>query len=162
MQIINLIGHIGRDAETKHIGERDYLSFSVACTEKRDSEESTSWYSILYPFQEALLPFLKKGQQVYVSGRLKAGIYQNQQSFGIDLSVFAQTLQLCGGKREGSATGNQAPYGQTVVSNPGSNAVPSSETVAQDPSLGGFGNYAQENMASPFPPANDEDSGLPF
>ena len=162
MQIINLIGHIGRDAETKHIGERDYISFSVACTEKRNNEESTTWYSVLYPHQEALLPFLKKGQQVYVSGRLKAGIYQNQQSFGIDLSVFAQTLQLCGGKREESTTNNQVPYGRTVVSEPGSNNVPTQQTVASDPTLGGFGNYAQENMASPFPPANDEDSGLPF
>ena len=102
MQIIQLIGNLGRDAEVKHIGERDYLSFSVACTEKKSGEETTSWYSILYPYQESLLPFLKKGQQVYVSGRLKAGIYQNQQSFGIDLSVFATTLQLCGSKREES------------------------------------------------------------
>jgi len=162
MQIINLIGHIGRDAEAKHIGERDYLSFSVACTEKRNNDESTSWYSILYPFQEALVPFLKKGQQVYVSGRLKAGIYQNNNSFGIDLSVFAQTLQLCGGKKDESTTSNQAPYGSTVAETPGSNAVPTQQTVAPDPTLGGFGNYAQENMSSPFPPANDEDSGLPF
>lgn len=147
MQIINLIGHIGRDAETKRIGERDYLSFSVACTEKRNNEESTSWYSILYPFQETLLPYLKKGQQVFVSGKLKASIYQNNNSFGIDLSVFANTLQLCGSKKEETApvTTNQA-----VVSNPGSNAVPSYETVAPQPS-------------SPFPPQqNDPDGDLPF
>jgi single-stranded DNA-binding protein len=100
MQIVQLIGHIGRDAETKHIGERDYLSFSVACTDKRNNEEQTSWYSILYPLQESIAPYLKKGQQVYVMGRLSAKIFQSNNSFGIDLSVFAQTLQLCGGKKE--------------------------------------------------------------
>ena len=144
MQIINLIGHIGRDAEAKHIGERDYLSFSVACTERRNNEESTSWFSILYPYQETLAPYLKKGQQVFVSGRLKAGIYQNQQSVGIDLSVFAQTLQLCGGKKEETQTQQQVSASQqpqqTVI-------YPDREPV-------------------PFPAASDvssEDSdGLPF
>ena len=102
MLIIQSIGNLGRDAEVKTINDRQYLSFSVASTEKRNNEEQTTWLSILYPYQESLLPFLKKGQQVYVSGRLKAGIYQNQQSFGIDLSVFATTLQLCGSKREES------------------------------------------------------------
>ena len=128
MQIIQLIGNLGRDAEVKHIGERDYLSFSVACTEKKSGEETTSWYSILYPYQESLLPFLKKGQQVYVSGRLKAGIYQNQQSFGIDLSVFATTLQLCGSKREESTPTVPAasPAGLVSAASPSSSqAVPS-------------------------------------
>ena len=162
MLILSILGNLGRDAEVKTINDKQYLSFSVASTEKRNNEEQTTWISVLYPYQEALVPFLKKGQQVYVSGRLKAGIYQNQQSFGIDLSVFAQTLQLCGGKREESTTNNQAPYGQTVVIEPGSNSVSTQQTVAPDPSIGAFGNYAQENMTSPFPPANDEDSVLPF
>lgn len=171
MQIINLIGHIGRDAETKHIGERDYISFSVACTEKRGNEENTSWYSILYPYQEAIIPFLKKGQQVFVMGKLSAKIYQSNNSFGIDLSVFASTLQLCGGKKEESTTSNQATYGSTVAPSAGTNAVPSSSTAkpatVPEPSLTAFGNYAQENMTSPFPPPVDENGNeksddLPF
>jgi single stranded DNA-binding protein len=158
MQIVQLIGHIGRDAETKHIGERDYLSFSVACTEKRNNEEQTSWYSILYPLQESIAPYLKKGQQVYVMGRLSAKIFQSNNSFGIDLSVFAQTLQLCGGKKEeatapaASPAGqtNQATYGSTVAGNSvAGNQVPSYQTVAQ--------------QDAPFPPQENEDSdGLPF
>ena len=138
MQIINLIGHIGRDAETKHIGERDYISFSVACTEKRNNEEATTWYSILYPYQEAIVPYLKKGQQVFIMGRLSAKIYQSNNSFGIDLSVFAQTLQLCGGKREeGSVSG-----GSTAAP-----TTPSSIPTASQPS-------------TPFPPRVDE-NGIP-
>jgi single-stranded DNA-binding protein len=156
MQIVQLIGHIGRDAEAKHIGERDYLSFSVACTEKRNNEESTSWYSILYPLQESIAPYLKKGQQVYVMGRLSAKIFQSNNSFGIDLSVFAQTLQLCGGKKEettapaASPAGqtNQAPFGSTVAGNSvAGNPVPSYQTVAP---------------TSPFPPEEEKDQDLPF
>jgi single-stranded DNA-binding protein len=156
MQIVQLIGHIGRDAETKHIGERDYLSFSVACTEKRNNEESTSWYSILYPLQESIAPYLKKGQQVYVMGRLSAKIFQSNNSFGIDLSVFAQILQLCGGKKEeATATAaspagqtNQATYGSTVAGNSvAGNPVPSYQTVAP---------------TSPFPPEEEQKDDLPF
>ena len=143
MQIINLIGHIGRDAEAKRIGERDYISFSVACTEKRGNEENTSWYSILYPYQEAILPFLKKGQQVFVMGRLSAKIYQSNNSFGIDLSVFASTLQLCGGKREET----QQQVAQPAYSG---NPAPSAQQAAQQP-------------PTPFPPAEEETKDdLPF
>lgn len=142
MQIINLIGHIGRDAETKHIGERDYISFSVACTEKRGNEETTSWYLILYPYQEAIMPFLKKGQRVFVMGRLSAKIYQSNNSFGIDLSVFAQTLQLCGGKREEQATTPAGfPAGQPPV-----------QSVAEP-----------QQPSTLFPPAGEEKpDDLPF
>lgn len=144
---INAIINLGADAESKTINEKQYISFRGASTEKRNGQDEVTWLSVLVGYNENLLPYLKKGQQVFVSGRLKAGIYQNQQSFGIDLSVFAQTLQLCGGKKEESVTSNQAPYGQTVASTPGSNAVHTSETVAQ-----------QER--TPFP--SEEPTDLPF
>lgn len=143
MILASIIGNLGKDAETKNINGKDYLSFSVASTEKQGEQEQTTWVSVLASNNPNLLPYLKKGQQVFVSGKLKASIYQNQNSFGIDLSVFAQTLQLCGGKKE--ETSNQAPYGQTVASSPGSNTVPTYETVAQQ---------------TPFAP--EEPTNLPF
>lgn len=156
MILTSILGHLGRDAEVKAINDKQYLSFSVASTEKRNNEEVTTWVSVLYPYQESLLPYLKKGQQVFVSGKLKAGIYQSQNTFGIDLSVFAQTLQLCGGKKEettvpaGSPSGqsNQAHYGSTVSGNSvAGNPVPSYQTVAP---------------TSPFPPEEEKDQDLPF
>ena len=144
---LSILGNLGRDAEVKTINDKQYMSFSVASTEKRNNEECTTWVSVIYPYQEALQPYLKKGQQVFVSGRMSAKLFQNQNSFGIDISVFANTLQLCGSKKEESTTSNQAPYGQTVASTPGSNAVPTSETVAQ-----------QER--TPFP--SEEPTDLPF
>ena len=109
---VQVIGNLGRDAEVKHIGDKDYISFSVASTEKQGEQETTTWVSVLASHNPNLLPFLKKGQQVFVSGSMKAGIYQSQNTFGIDISVFAQTLQLCGGKREEQAT---VPAGSPAV-----------------------------------------------
>jgi len=149
---LNAIINLGADAEAKTINDKQYISFRGASTEKKNGQDEVTWISVLAGYNENLLPFLKKGQQVFVSGRLKAGIYQNQQSFGIDLSVFAQTLQLCGGKREESATSNQQQYGSTVAATPGSNAVPTQQTVIYP-----------DRDTTPFPPQENGDSdGLPF
>jgi single-stranded DNA-binding protein len=114
---IQAIGNLGRDAEAKTINDKQYLSFSVASTEKRNNEENTTWLSVLCPYQEALLPYLKKGQQVFVSGRMSAKLFQTQNTFGIDISVFANTIHLCGSKREesvadGSHVSTQQPSPQ--------------------------------------------------
>ena len=148
MLILNLLGNLGRDAEVKTINDKQFLSFSVASTEKQGETETTTWVSVLCSHNPNLLPFLKKGQQVYVSGRLKAGIYQSNNSFGIDLSVFASTLQLCGGKREERAT----------VSTAGQSSQPT--PVATPP----FSQTATP-ASTPFPPTSpvdDSDSSLPF
>ena len=106
---LNAILNLGADAEAKTINDKKYISFRGASTEKKDGQDVVTWVSVLASFNENLLPYLKKGQQVYVSGRMAAGIYQSNNSFGIDVSVFAQTLQLCGGRREDSQQQTQAP-----------------------------------------------------
>ena len=120
---LNLIGNLGKDAETKNINGKEYISFSVASTEKKGEQECTTWISVLAGNNPNLLPYLKKGQQVFVSGRMSASIYQSQNNIGMDISVFASTLQLCGGKREevtasSASTVNPSPIRQPVSQSP--------------------------------------------
>lgn len=148
MILASIIGNLGKDAEIKKINEKEYLSFSVASTEKKGEQEVTTWISVLAGNNPNLLPYLKKGQQVFVSGRMSAGIYQSQNTFGVDISVFASTLQLCGGKREEQAT----------VSTAGQSSQPT--PVATPP----FSQTATP-ASTPFPPTSpvdDSDLGLPF
>lgn len=105
MILVNAIGHLGADAEVKTINERQYISFRIASTEKRNGQDETTWLSVLSSVNENVLPYLKKGQQVFVSGRMSAKIFQSQQSFGIDINIYANSMQLCGGRRDDS----QAP-----------------------------------------------------
>ena len=145
---LNAILNLGADAEVKTINEKQYISFRGASTEKVNGQDQVTWVSVLCSHNPNLLPFLKKGQQVFVSGRLKAGIYQSNNSFGIDLSVFASTLQLCGGKREEQAT----------VSTAGQSSQPTPEATPP------FSQTATP-ASTPFPPTSpvdDSDSGLPF
>lgn len=97
----NCILNIGADAELKTINDRQYITFRGASTDKRKDQTDTIWVSVLLSSQnDNLLQYLRKGQQVFVSGRMTAKIYQSQQSFGIDITVFANIVQLCGSKRE--------------------------------------------------------------
>lgn len=121
---LNILGNLGRDAETKNINGKDYISFSVASTEKKDGQDVTTWVSVLASNNQNILPYLKKGQQVFVSGRMTAGIYQSQNTFGIDLSVFAQTLQLCGGKKDEGSVGS----GSTAAPTPTNGEEPKQES----------------------------------
>ena len=142
MILASIIGNLGRDAEVKRIGDKDYISFSVASTEKQGENETTTWVSVLASNNSNLLPFLKKGQQVFVSGKMKASIYQSQNNIGMDISVFAQTLQLCGGKRDEQAT--------TPAGSPAGQAPVQSVAESQQPS-------------ALFPPAQEEQKDdLPF
>ena len=144
MFIAQIIGNLGRDAEVKPINGKEYISFSVASTERENGEEVTRWLSVLASHNPNLLPFLKKGQQVFVSGRYQDKMYTNQNGVGIDRSVFAQTLQLCGGKREEAQ--QQTPASAPV------------QSVA----------VSQQPTPAPFPPPVDEngtpktDDDLPF
>ena len=140
MLILSLIGNLGKDAETKNINGKEYLSFSVASTEKKGEQEVTTWISVLVGNNPNLLPYLKKGQQVFVSGKMNASIYQSQNNIGMDISVFASTLQLCGGKRDNVQ--QPAPVQQPQQAQP------------------------QQTVTSPFPPAEpqstDTEPDLPF
>jgi single-stranded DNA-binding protein len=144
MILAQVLGNLGRDAEVKRIGDKEYISFSVASTEKQGEQENTTWVSVLSSNNPNLLPFLKRGQQVFVSGKMKASIYQSQNNIGMDISLFAQTLQLCGAKRE-----EQTP--------------PSSGSLGVQPKQPTFSSVAEpQQPSSPPPPAEENKDDLPF
>jgi len=93
----NVIGNLGKDAEMNTIGERQYITFRMASTVRRKGEDKTTWVSVLYRQNDNLLPYLKKGQQVYVQGDLDVNFYTSRDgSAQGDLSLFANQLVLVG------------------------------------------------------------------
>ena len=73
-----LVGNLGRDAEVRYTpGGAPVASFSIATTENwtsKDGEkhEQTEWHRIVLwgKSAETLQPYLTKGKQIYVEGRL--------------------------------------------------------------------------------------------
>ena len=103
MQKIILHGNLGRDAEYVSFGERQQLKFSVACTEGKGDKKTTTWYDVLYGLT-AIQPYLKKGKDVIVVGRLVASTYNGKDGGShLSLNVYADSVELCGGRDQSQA-----------------------------------------------------------
>jgi single-strand DNA-binding protein len=75
MQKVQLIGHIGKDAESRMTTNgNEVTSFSLATNYRLGTEDHTTWWNIQIwgDRGKKLAPHLTKGKQVYVSGDVKS------------------------------------------------------------------------------------------
>lgn len=94
---MQVIGNLGKDAEVRKINDRDYFSFSVASTKRRGDEKVTTWVNVLKPYSDRLRQYLVKGEKVFVSGGADIKPFVTKDGkVGVDVSVFADVLQLVG------------------------------------------------------------------
>lgn len=81
MQKVIIIGRVGRDPEARNSSNGNaVVSFSVACSEKRNGEEKTEWFRCKAFKQNAdfVQRFISKGRLVYVEGKLETQKWQDQ------------------------------------------------------------------------------------
>ena len=103
MQQILLHGNIGRDAELVKFGEREQVKFTLACTEGKGERKVTTWYDVL-SYATAIQPYLLKGKDVVVTGRLSVRTSQGKDGKTYtNLNVYADGVELCG-RRDDSHT----------------------------------------------------------
>ena len=94
MVIITTTGNLGADAETKQINGKTYISMNLGCRMRKDA---TLWVSVFTSYNERLMPYLKKGQAVMISGEADIKSFTRRDGgAGVDVSVFAYSLQLVG------------------------------------------------------------------
>lgn len=108
-----IIGHLGRDPESKKLPSGDTVTnFSVATTEKwkdktsGEQKEATEWHriSMFGKLAEIAAQYLKKGSLVYVSGKIVTRKYQDKDGKDTySTEIKADTLKMLGGKQEGSS-----------------------------------------------------------
>lgn len=165
-----LVGHLGRDAETKFTPSGTSLTrFSVATSRRWKDQQSgewkeeTEWHNVSLWRAENLAQYLTKGKQVYVEGRLQTRSYEDkdgQKRYSTE--VVADDVILLSGRGEGGGGGmdaggfNQEPR---MVSQPRSASRPQ-----QSGGGGGWGGGAQASEpvgGSPFDPGISDDD-VPF
>jgi len=123
-----LIGHLGRDAETKFTTSgAAKTTFSVATNRRwKDQQtgewkEETDWHNIILWRQENLANYLTKGKQVYVEGRLQTRNYDDKDGKKVYVTeVVAEDVVLLSGR------GAEAPAedAQHAAPAPGPRPVP--------------------------------------
>lgn len=92
MQEVIITGNLGKDAEVIQTRDgRGALTFSVAVNEGKD--EVPTWYDVFVNGKyDKMVSYLVKGTRVLVRGRLRAGMWTNQQGkSGISLQVSTNT-----------------------------------------------------------------------
>lgn len=67
-----VMGHLGRDAESKLVGQKTVTSFSIAVSDGTKDKPHTSWFNVeAWDLPDWLSAGLTKGALVLADGRLK-------------------------------------------------------------------------------------------
>ncbi len=116
MNILTVTGNLGKDAEVRTAGSGTVCGFSVAITAGYGDKKQTVWLdcSVWGKQAEGALPgYLKKGQQVAVSGELSTREHEGKTY----LQLRCNTIDLIGKKddSQSSAAPRPAPVAQATA-----------------------------------------------
>ena len=82
---VMLIGHLGKDAETRFTQSGTAVTNFTVATSRRyknqqtgEWDEDTDWHDVVLWKAENLANYLQKGKQVYVEGRLQTRSWEDQ------------------------------------------------------------------------------------
>jgi single-strand DNA-binding protein len=112
------IGRLGKEPEVRYMANgKAVASFSVAVGSSwkdasGEKREETEWVNVTAfdKLGEICGEYLKKGSQVYISGRLKTDKYEKDGQTRYSTKVIADRMQMLGGKTEGGQ--GEAPQRQ--------------------------------------------------
>lgn len=122
---LEAIGNLGGDAIEKNINGQQYITFSVAVTERYKKADGTSvdrvtWLSCIRRGTGGILPYLRKGTKVFIRGTFKTSTYDYKGQFAVNIDVTVQEIELLSSNRDTQAPpppeeipathANQSPY----------------------------------------------------
>ncbi|GAB3534340.1 hypothetical protein GCM10027443_21260 [Pontibacter brevis] len=150
-----LIGNLGKDPEVRHLeGGVAVARFPMATSEtfkdkSGQRQERTEWHNIVVwrGLAEVAEKYLKKGNSVYIEGRLRTNNYQDKEGIQrYSTEIVADNMTMLGGRNDNGGGGNYQESSSSSASSSGGNY--------------GGGATATGGGASAF--QNDEPDDLPF
>lgn len=147
MNVVHIIGNLGRDPELKHTqGGTAVCNLAVATTRKWRNrqtdqvQEKTEWHRVTVWGQQAehCNRFLEKGRQIAVTGRLETTSYraEGEQKDRYATNIVAEHVQFLGkgtkgkdgsGNGQGNSQGNGQGNGGSNGGDPGDYVPPGPE-----------------------------------
>ena len=111
MQQIQIIGRLGDDAQIKDLNSNQVIEFNVAVSEiyidKQGTKQTkTNWFNCAkWGNQTAVAQYLKKGGQVYVSGKPNNRAYAKDDGTIVVVNgITVMEIELLGNKEDNSST----------------------------------------------------------
>lgn len=144
---LQVIGNLGKDCVTNNVNGKTVMNFTVAHTERfRDAQgnqkDKTIWVDCAYwSDRTGIAPYLRKGTQVYVEGNPEVRTFTKQDgTYGASLTLRVLSIQLLGGRPEGSGGGGDYSGGTNQY------AAPAQKTSAPASSGGGGFNEPVDDL----------------
>ena len=106
-----LIGNLGKDPEIRHLeGGVAVARFPIATSETYKDKtgnkvERTEWHNIVAwrGLAEVSEKYLKKGQSVYIEGKIRTNNYQDKEGIQrYSVEIVADNMTMLGGRADGS------------------------------------------------------------
>jgi single-strand DNA-binding protein len=98
---VTLIGHLGKNPETKAVGTDSVTSFSIATTRKRKDQEFTTWWNCsMWGKRGAMIgQYLGKGDPILVTGEPFQRPYKTKDGReGVSMEVDVRDWSFVGSK----------------------------------------------------------------
>ncbi len=158
-----LIGNLGKDPEVRHLeGGVAVARFPIATSEtfkdkSGQRQERTEWHNIVVwrGLAEVAEKYLKKGNPVYIEGKLRTNNYQDKEGVQrYSTEIVADNMTMLGGRpSDGENSNSGSGNYQSSSSSPASSSASSSGSNYG----GGAGNTGGKSAFQ-----NDEPDDLPF
>lgn len=104
---LELIGHLGADAQIVETDGRKFASCRVAHSESWKGQdgvkhEQTTWVDVNLQADSPVLPYLVKGTLIYVRGSFSTRVYSSQKDrcMKAGISLRAESIQLLSAAKE--------------------------------------------------------------
>lgn len=101
MSNIQVMGHLGADPETRFTPDgKKIVSFNVATKIRKGGTDETVWYRCTMwedrsKIYDKMMPYLKKGSAIIVSGELRPAIYTDKEGRPqLSLDVQLETMKF--------------------------------------------------------------------
>jgi single-strand DNA-binding protein len=109
MLFATIAGNVGKDADLRHAGGSQVLTFNVASSKKVKGEDKTTWVrcNLWGKRGESLAQYITKGSQVTVAGELEMVEFVKDGQKRQSLEMRVSDIKLQGGRGGGDSRGGQ-------------------------------------------------------
>ena len=143
-----LVGNLGRDPEVRYTPSGSAVANVTLATSDQwkdkqtgEMQERTEWHRVVFfnRLAEVVAEYVKKGQQIYVEGRIQTRKWQDQS--GQDrytTEIVASEMQMLGGRSGGGGSGFDQGMDQSRPQQaPAGGGASSQGAPASEPAQGG-------------------------
>ena len=164
-----LVGNLGKDPEVRYTPSGSAVANVTIATSDQwkdkqtgEQQERTEWHRVVFfnRLAEVVGEYVKKGQQIYVEGRIQTRKWQDQS--GQDrwsTEIVANEMQMLGGRGGGAGAGSGFDQGMDQSAAPQQRPAPSAPPAQGQ---GGGQQNAPANAPAQGGAYDDFDDDIPF